>query len=133
MPSFTVDQANRTLPLVGRIVEDIVRTHRRWQDRVREYELVAASLRAEDPTDAADRVRREVDRLAKEITSFVAELDALGIRFTGFDLGLVDFPSEMDGRAVCLCWHLGEPSVDYWHEVDAGYAGRQPLTPAVVV
>ena len=46
--------------------------------------------------------------------------------------GLVDFPSEMNGRHVLLCWRLGEPEVQFWHEVDAGYAGRQPLSPELV-
>jgi hypothetical protein len=46
-----------------------------------------------------------------------------------FDAGLVDFPGEMDGRSVYLCWRLGESAVEYWHELEAGYAGRQPLVP----
>jgi hypothetical protein len=107
MKLFTLEQANRTLPLVRRIVEDIVRTYARWQERVREFEVVAGQL-------------------------LVAELEALGVEFKGFDLGLVDFPSEMNGRVVHLCWRLGEPAIQHWHEVGAGFAGRQPLTPAGV-
>ena len=46
------------------------------------------------------------------------------------DAGLVDFPGEMDGRLIYLCWRLGEPSIQHWHEIDAGFAGRQPLSQA---
>jgi hypothetical protein len=51
----------------------------------------------------------------------------LGVEPKGGD-GLVDFPALWDGRLVYLCWKLGEPEVLYWHEIDAGFAGRQPLT-----
>ena len=59
-------------------------------------------------------------------------LDALGIELKDPRLGLVDFPGEMNGRRILLCWRLGEPEVQFWHEVDAGYAGRQPLAPSLV-
>jgi hypothetical protein len=62
----------------------------------------------------------------------VGELRELGVEMKGMDIGLVDFPGEIDGRPVCLCWRLGEPAVAHWHELDAGYAGRQPLVPNVL-
>ena len=58
--------------------------------------------------------------------------EQLGIQLKDRRLGLVDFPSEMAGRRVLLCWRLGEPEVQFWHEADAGYAARQPLSPAFV-
>ena len=127
MKVFTVEQANRTLPLVGRIVEDIVRTYARWQGKVREHELMSATLRPGDDRDLV-RVEREAQGLAADLDAFRAELAALGVEFKGYDLGLVDFPCEMGGRIVYLCWRLGEPSVQYWHEVDAGFTGRRPLS-----
>ena len=127
MKLFTVEQANRTLPLVRKIAEDIVRTYGRWQERVREFEVVAGKLRADEVDPRAEALQTEAQALAAEITAFVAELEELGVEFKGFDLGLVDFPSEMNGRVVHLCWRLGEPAVQHWHEVGAGFAGRQPL------
>ena len=56
----------------------------------------------------------------------------LGIQLKDRRIGLVDFPSELDGRRVLLCWRLGEPAVQYWHDEDAGYAGRRPLSPTLV-
>ena len=126
---FTVAQANAMLPLVRRIAEDIVIGYRRWQERVREFEVVAANSRADEPDERAEQLQDEAQRLAAEIDGFVAELTALGVEFKGFDQGLVDFPAVLSGRPVYLCWRLGEPSVQFWHDRDAGFAGRRPLGP----
>jgi hypothetical protein len=111
MMLFTVERANRTLPLVRKIVEDVVRQHRLWREKILELDLVASAARASEPRDRAE------------------ELD---IQLKDRRLGLVDFPSEMNGRHILLCWRLGEPEVQFWHELDAGYAGRQPLSPSLV-
>lgn len=124
---FTVDDANRTLPLVRRIVSDAVRDYWRWQDKVREYEEVAANRIATEPNEEAERLERETEQLAREIDGYIAEIRQLGVEFKGFDTGLVDFPGEIEGKPVLLCWQLGEESVRYFHEEDAGFAGRQPL------
>jgi len=124
---FTIDDANRTLPLVRRIVGDAVRDYWRWQDKVREYEAVAALRLVDQPNEEADRLEREAQQLARDIDGYVAEIRQLGVEMKGFDTGLIDFPGEVDGRPVLLCWQLGEDSVQYWHEEDAGFAGRQPL------
>lgn len=124
---FTVDDANRTLPLVRRIVSDAVRDYWQWQEKVREYEEVAANRLVDQPNEDADRLEREATELAREIDGYVAEIRELGVEMKGFDTGLVDFPGEVDGKPVMLCWQLGEDSVQYWHEEDAGFAGRQPL------
>ena len=124
---FTVDDANRTLPLVRRIVSDAVRDYMRWQDKVREYEEVAANRLLSQPNEDAERLERETAQLARDIDGYIAEMRELGVEMKGFDTGLVDFPGEMDGKPVLLCWQLGEESVQYWHEEDAGFAGRQPL------
>jgi hypothetical protein len=132
MQLFTVEQANRTLPLVRKIVEDVVQQHRRWREAILELDLVASSLRADDPGDRATALERAVQALAREIDGYKRELEDLGIQLKDPRLGLVDFPSEMGGRTVLLCWRLGEPEVQYWHEIDSGYAGRQPLSPELV-
>lgn len=128
MKHFTVEQANRTLPLVRRIVADIVRTHERWREAVSAFELVSARVRAGQPDVEADRLQQEAGRLAEEIAACVRELEELGVEFKGYDLGLVDFPARVGDRDVCLCWRLGEPAVQYWHETSAGYAGRRPIS-----
>jgi hypothetical protein len=140
MTLFSVEQANRTLPLVRRIVEDIVREHRRWQEKILELELVASTaarvvvngVPAEPSGDRAAALERDAMEIARDIEAFERELEELDIVLKDRRLGLVDFPGEIDGRRVWLCWRLGEPAVQYWHDLDAGYAGRQPLPAAAV-
>ena len=132
MKQFTVEEANRTLPLVRRIVEDVVQSHRLWREKVLEFDLVTSSDRAGDNRERAETLEREAQALAQEIDGFQHELEELGIQLKDRRLGLVDFPSDMNGRTVLLCWRREEPEVRFWHEVDAGYAGRQPLTPSLV-
>ena len=132
MQLFTVDHANRTLPLVRRIVEDIVRDHRRWQEAIVELDLIVSGVRADLPDPRAVALEREIQGIARDIDQFQGELEALGIQLKDRRIGLIDYPSEMDGRRVLLCWRLGEASVQYWHDEQTGYAGRQPLSPTLV-
>jgi hypothetical protein len=132
MKVFTVEDANRTLPLVRRIVEDVVRQHRVWRETILELDLVASAARAGEPRTRAEELERDAQVLAREIDGFQRELEALGIQLKDRRFGLVDFPSEMNGRRILLSWRLGEPEVQFWHEVDAGAAGRQPLFPSLV-
>jgi len=126
---FTVDEANRTLPLVRRIVEDLVRDHHLWEEKVREFEVETAGSSPERPDVIAELLQIEAQRLAKDIESYIAELAELGVICKGMNIGLVDFRGQLDGREVFYCWKLGEPSVMYWHETDAGFVGRQRLHP----
>ena len=129
---FTVEDANKTLPLVRRIVEDVVRQHRQWREKILELDLVASSSRADEPRERAEKLEQEAQSLAREIDGYQRELEELGILLKDRRLGLVDFPSEMGGKRVLLCWRLGESEVQFWHDEDAGYAGRQPLQPTPV-
>jgi hypothetical protein len=124
---FTVAEANRTLPLVGRIVEDLVRDHLRWEEKVREFELATVGSSPEKPDVIAELLQIEAQRLAVDIEGYIAELNDLGVICKGMGTGLVDFRGRLDGRDVFYCWKLGEPSVQYWHEVNAGFIGRQKL------
>jgi len=129
--TFTLEQANRTLPLVSRIVQDIVTHHERWLQVVGEFEVANLSGDVPAAPERALELQREAERIAHDIQGFVSELEELGVEFKSFDLGLVDFPSVRDGRTVLLCWKLNEPEVAHWHEVTAGYSGRQPLLKTV--
>lgn len=127
---FTVERANSALPLVQRIVQDIVAEHPGWKDLIARYELAAAGARpdwGESPEQAA--LHREIDQVAQHINGFVDELAEVGCLLKGFEQGLVDFYAEHEGRLVFLCWQLGEPAVGHWHEIEAGFAGRQEITP----
>ena len=69
----------------------------------------------------------EAERLVQAIQSRIDRLAEMGVEVKGIDEGLVDFPSEREGRVVYLCWRVGEPDILYWHDLDAGFRGRQPL------
>ena len=129
---FTPELANRTLPLVRKIVEDVVQQHRRWRETILDLDLISSGSRVNEPRQRPDELERKAQSLAREIDGYQRELEALGIQLKDRRLGLVDFPSERDGRHVLLCWRLGETDVQFWHEVDAGYSGRQPLSPELV-
>ncbi|CAN5580052.1 DUF2203 domain-containing protein [soil metagenome] len=132
MQLFTVDQANRTLPLVRKIVEDVVREHRRWHESVAELDLLGTTNVPGLPDPRLIALEKRIQKTAREIDGFQAELDALGIQLKDRRIGLIDFPSELEGQPVLLCWQLGEPSVQFWHDADSGFAGRQPLSPTLV-
>jgi hypothetical protein len=123
---WTVDRANRALPLVRRIVADLVATHARWRDLVERF-TIASAMSSTKPSPEAERLQRDAERAATEIDGFVRELSELGVECKSLESGLVDFPAERDGRVVYLCWRDGEAAVTHWHEVDAGFSGRQPL------
>ena len=122
---YTAAQANRTLPLVRRIVADLVAHYRHWEDAVRQVDLT--SHQSLDESAEAVRWQRETQRLAAEVDGCVNELAELGIAVRGVDAGLVDFPGTLNGRDVYFCWMLGESAVTHGHEYDAGFSARQPV------
>ena len=123
---FTVEQANRCLPLVSRIVDDLVKYHARWQEMIAAAEFLAGSS-SEHAGPRAESLQEDIQRTASEIDRFLKELRDLGVQFKGFEEGLVDFPATLDDREILLCWKHGEDAVTHWHEVDAGFAGRQVI------
>lgn len=112
---FTPVEANRTLPLVKRIVADIV-------DRGRELRELGAR-RTE--TGVAERVRE----IEIELRDLLRELDRIGCSFKdfAFEKGLVDFPARIDGEDVLLCWRSDEGAVTHYHGREEGYDGRRPI------
>ena len=129
---FTVEEANQRLPLVRAIVQDIVNLFRDVQQR-RERLVSVKQLRGEGTStskfhsEETDQIEKELQRDEDKLSEFVRELHELGVEFKDPVLGLVDFPAQMDDRVVHLCWKLDEPEVQFWHELDAGFSGRQLL------
>lgn len=129
---FTVEEANQRLPLVKAIVKDIVDLFRDVQQR-RERLASVKQLRGDGTSSSrfhseeTDQVEAEINKDEEKLAEFVRELHELGVEFKDPVLGLVDFPAQMDDRVVHLCWKLDEPEVQFWHELDAGFSGRQLL------
>jgi hypothetical protein len=125
---FTVREAEATLPLVSRVVGDLLQAYPRWKQLVARYELLSAPLRAEEGEPAEIRALRvEAASEAERINGYLLELERVGCVFKGFEAGLVDFYALREDRLVFLCWRMGEPHITHWHEVDAGFSGRQPI------
>lgn len=112
------------LPLVRRVVEDITAEYREVEPRASRYNFMTPPERS---GTEGRRLKAELDRHVSRLDGLVAELHELGCQFKGFDVGLVDWYSLYAGRPVFLCWRLGEPRIEWWHQVDAGFAGRQPI------
>ena len=69
----------------------------------------------------------EAETVGKRLNTLLAELTDMGCELKGLEQGLIDFPAERDGHPVYLCWRLGEEQITFWHEMDTGFASRQPL------
>lgn len=125
---FTIDEAERTLPLLRRILSDLRSEYDAWRAALAGYELLAAGSKADEgESDAQVAARAEVTIAADRINGFLGELEEIGCHFKGFEEGLVDFYALREDRLVFLCWKLGEDRITQWHEVDAGFAGRRPI------
>jgi len=130
---FTVEEANQTLPLVRVIVDDIVKLFGDVHDRrerlakIRHRRGVISSNEENIYDEELKQFEEELDKDIKRLQEFSDELRKIGAVLKDFVSGLVDFPMLMDEREVCLCWKLGEDEIGYWHEIDAGFSGRQPL------
>ena len=118
---FTLTQANSTLPLVRRIVGDIVKTHGLV------LRLQAEMERAPGAREQAATQSR-LDESVTKLEDYIDELSEVGCELKDYQVGLIDFVGRHQSRDVYLCWKLGEDKIGYWHEINAGYAGRQPVS-----
>lgn len=125
MKIFTVEEANALLPAVREILAHLQRTHRR---------LLSYREEAKKAAEGAEQGGGGIEGGARyaliltNLTEQMAKLDALGVQLKDFERGLIDFPSLREGRVVLLCWQVGDGDrVEWWHDVDAGFAGRTPL------
>ena len=125
MKVFTVQEANALLPEVRVIAGKIQRAHRQLS-RYRDEAKKAAEAAEKGGGGMAEGIAYAA--VLTKLTMQLSELEALGVQLKDFERGLVDFPSLRDGRVVLLCWQLGEgDELEWWHDVDAGFAGRTPL------
>jgi len=125
---FSLDEAERALPLVRKIVADVQRVYEEWREAVASYELVAAGAKADGPeSEALEQLRTDVARYAEQMAGLIDEVQEIGCELKDVRLGLVDFYALLDDRLVYLCWRMDEQSITHWHELDAGFGGRQPI------
>lgn len=130
MRYFTPAEANKALEQVRPLAERMVAHRRRMLEAQAREERLEARVSGNgggiDPGEPAE-LEAEVEREAEAVGKCVDDLLELGVQVKDLDTGLLDFPSLRDGEEVLLCWHLGEDEIRYWHTVDGGFAGRQPI------
>jgi hypothetical protein len=127
---FTVAEANATLPLVRAIVRDIMELARDLRDRqgrLNRFQAVAQKPANDAYQEEIDHARADFERDQERLHDYEHELRNLGVELKDYFIGLIDFPCLMDDREVYLCWKAGEPEVGFWHDLEAGFAGRQRI------
>jgi len=125
MKLFTIEEANSLLPSVRPIVRSIQRSHR----RLISFQTTAKRA-AEGAESGGGGMARgpQYARLLINLSLGAGQLESLGVQIKDYSQGLIDFPSMRDGRVVLLCWKADEgDQLEWWHDVEAGFAGRQPL------
>ncbi|MCC7085413.1 MAG: DUF2203 domain-containing protein [Pirellulales bacterium] len=128
---FTIDEANAMLPLVRAIVRDLTDLSRDvYERRQRLTQLLAGRNGDKDDVygEELNQIEEELEKDGQRLRDYVEELQRLGVEPKNGLEGLVDFPTLIDDQPAYLCWKLGEPEVLFWHELEAGFAGRQSLT-----
>ena len=124
---FRVEEANAIVPRLQILMERLQRAALRLHDEMTALARdTGTTLAAVTPEDLL-RQRPAARALVEELDGIVHEIEESGVHLKDIQLGLVDFPTERDGQIVYLCWQFGEPEVAFWHGLDEGFAGRQPL------
>ncbi len=127
---FSRAEAEALLPTLRPLLEELqlLRQHAaRLEQEMRELHWKARGNGHDHLDEELTTLQRRRESVLNELGERVDRIHALGVLVKDLDLGLIDFPHWRGQRVVYLCWKLGEDSIDWWHEVDAGYAGRQRL------
>ncbi len=129
--TFTLDEAQTLLP----VLESLLRTAINGKKTMEEVETEMQALNHRIFLNGGTRVdvvavaRRKAERAKAEqrAKDAIAEIDSIGVQVKDLDIGLLDFPCEVEGSIVLLCWRMGEHSITHWHGTSEGFAGRKPI------
>lgn len=125
---FSVEEVNALIPKLEQLIARMQRRGAELRQAVQEAMRERGGETDEAiPVAELLRLRPDVEPAAREMESVLQEIEDLGGEFKGLDLGLVDFRGEVEGEVVLLCWQYGEAEVAFYHPLDTGFAGRQPL------
>ena len=119
---YTIDEARALLPQVRKWLDQI--DHLR--SRIERLEKRIGMLIGEGNDIGGGSVDQSVKHLS-ELKGLLKEFDSRDILIKDIERGLIDFPAVRDGREVFLCWERGEEDIEHWHDLDAGFSGREPL------
>jgi hypothetical protein len=125
---FGIDEANGLVSDVRPVLEEL------RDDRERVAEVQAVLQRERENNGSGEHAEelsqreQEVRDIVRRMQLDVAQIDAWGITLRDIPSGLIDFPALANGRPIWLCWRLGEDDIEWWHETNVGFDGRQPLS-----
>jgi len=129
--TFTLDEAKSLLPVLESLLRTAIEGKKLVESVDTEFQELAhrVFLRGGILVNIVSMARRKAERekTIQRIKDAMAEIDAIGVQVKDLDIGLLDFPCEVEGRVVLLCWKLGEKTITYWHGITEGFAGRKPI------
>lgn len=126
---YTLNEANGMLPQLAQLLE-LMQTQRRQLELLQgRSSVVAEKTRGNGNHNPGEDVAlaQATRQVEEALEAAVKQLQDWGIELKDLQRGLVDFPTLKEGRVVYLCWQVGEPEIAFWHEIDTGFAGRQPI------
>jgi hypothetical protein len=131
MKTFTLEEASTLLPVLESLLKRAVDAKEKVELRQLEFAALSQKIMLNGGVlvrvvDAARR-RAEHDHALKEAKDVIGEIDAIGVQVKDLDTGLLDFPFQLGDEVVLLCWKMGETEIGWWHRVEDGFRGRQPL------
>ncbi|MGZ4387866.1 MAG: DUF2203 family protein [Gaiellaceae bacterium] len=127
---FTLDEANAALTELRPVAERMVELQRSVAEAVERRVAVQGKIARNGGGLGATEVAEldaEIEQLGAAVAACVERIAADGVQVKDAELGLLDFPSQREGREILLCWHVGEDEIEYWHGPDEGFAGRKPV------
>lgn len=124
---FTVEEANALIPMLEPVMESLRDLSEKLGDVAREVQGLAALTIGNGHGEGWAGLPPEIIAVRRDVEQRLLYLQGIGVHVKDIEQGILDFPTRMESREVYLCWRLGEKSVAYWHELDAGYGGREPI------
>jgi hypothetical protein len=129
--TFTLDEAQSLVPTLESLLRSAIADKKLMDEVDAEMQAIAHRVFLNGGTnlDIVALARRKAGRTKAEqrVRDALAEIDSIGVQVKDLDIGLLDFPCQMDGRTILLCWKLGEKSITHWHGTDEGFASRKPI------
>ena len=131
MKTFTLEEAESLLPVLESLLRTSIEGKKVIESLEEEYEhfksrvFLAGGLHV-DIRQAA-RKRATYDKTVQQVKDAVAEIHSIGVQVKDLDIGLLDFPCEVEGEIVLLCWKYGEKGISFYHGLEDGFAGRKPI------
>lgn len=129
--TFTLDEAQLLLPVLESLLRTAIHSKKIVDDTDGEQQALQhrVFLNGGMLLDIVPLARRKAERAKAEqrAKDALAEIDSIGVQVKDLSIGLLDFPCEVDGRTILLCWRLGEKSITHWHGIEEGFAGRKPI------